>query len=1113
MIFLFPQIHTTSAFSLLKSTIRLPQYIQQAKKFGYQTLALTDENQLSGALSFCSLAQNAGLQPIIGVALSYIYQEKTEKILLYVENQTGYENILRLTTLTQFNGPMPLETILEKVAGLFVVLPSDNPAFVLSGGGQKKAARLFLQQFEKISHFSVGLEVQLETSDVIKMQQDNFLELLAEEKIACLLLHEVAYLKDTDAFSLEVLHALDTGEKLDLPNTTKTGNHFLWSQEQWQSALEEVTTSGIHQKLWQQAQENTLRFASYFDFTPALHQNLYPQFPLPTEITAASHLKKLANEKMPQRVKEITPAYQKRLDYELSVIEQMGFADYFLIVEDVLHFCHTHQVMTGAGRGSAAGSLVAFVLEITDVDPLQYDLLFERFLNPERKNMPDIDIDLPDNKREFVLQYVADKYGRDQVAQIATFGTMAAKMVLKDVARVFGLSTSEANQWSKAIPNILKITLKEAYRQSSTLKELVNANEKNTLLFQTALTLEGLPRHISTHAAGVVIGSGPLVQWVPLQTGANQIALTQFTMGNVETVGLLKMDFLGLKNLSILQDAVDNVSQTIGRTFDVHEIPFDDQETLKLFARGDTSGIFQFESNGIRSVLKRLNPTTFEDVAAVNALYRPGPMENIDHFIQRKKGLEKITYPDESLSEILGNTYGIIVYQEQVMQVANRLAGFTLGQADILRRAVSKKNQAVLDAQRDMFVKGAVKLGKKEAVAQQVYDYIERFGDYGFNRSHTVAYSFVAFQLAYLKVHYPKAFFTAILNSVSNNDTKIKNYLGEARRSGVNILPPDINQSFARFTQVPTGIRFGLGKIKTVRRDFLKEILATRRADGPFTSLENFLFRIDNKWLKEETIGPLIMVGAFDTLHKNRRQLISQLGGIMNNIIFAAGSMDLLTVMTLKENEINDYTLEERLDLEEEYLGTYLSGHPIEAANAFQEKYQTTQIADYQVGQKIQSFIYIKEIKKIRTKKNEQMAFVIAMDNSGETSFTIFPQLFRQHIALLQEKQIIFVTGKVEMSRYQEQLQVLVESIESFEEILSANQGRLYLQLPEQAGILKKIQTILANSSGNTAVILYFPQQKVTKQLTSQYNVAVTETLLGELKELLGAENVVSKDL
>ena len=822
---------------------------------------------------------------------------------------------------------------------------------------------------------------------------------------------------------------------------------------------------------------------------------------------------------LPQRVAACDERYQQRLLYELSVLPEMGFDDYYLIIWDVMDFAHKQQIVTGAGRGSAAGSLVAYVLSITDVDPLAYNLLFERFLNPERYTMPDIDLDIPDNRREEVLLYVKEKYGQEHVAQIATFGTMAAKMVLRDVGRVFGLSQSEANRWSRAVPNALKMTLAKAYEESKTLRELVELNERNQRLFQVAKILEGLPRHVSTHAAGVVISDEKLSDLVPLQAGSEDIWLTQFTMNAVEAVGLLKMDFLGLRNLSIIDDTLQGIRQVSKQQVTQKDIPLDDPETLQLFQHGETAGVFQFESAGIRNVLRRLGPENIEDIAAVNALYRPGPMQNIDAFIRRKKGQEAIVYPDPTLQPILENTYGIIVYQEQIMQVASQMAGFSLGEADILRRAISKKKKAVLDDERRHFVAGAVKKGYPETKANEVYDYIERFADYGFNRSHAMAYSFVGFQMAYLKVHYPAPFFKALLQSVRHNSSKVKEYMNEADKRKIKLLPPSINKSgYGFWLASMQEIRFGLGNIKGVRRDFLADILEERKTSGPYTSLDQFLARISqrsSKWLKEELIKPLIAVGAFDELEKNRRQLIDQLERKIQNVLYSGGSLELLDMMTLKTQAVADYTLEEKLHLEEELLGVYLSGHPVQQFTKTRQRKNVQETAEVVVNQRTQLLLYLKNIREIRTKKGEQMAFLEGSDTSGELSVTVFPALYRQIRGKIGLNKVIYLEGKVERSTFNGELQVLAQRIEPAEEVeQTIADETCYLRIPSQMDetlILGQLFKQIKQHPGNVPVILFFEKDR-RKQLLDEKNwLAHTAELETQLTQIFGSENVVFK--
>ncbi len=1091
----FPQLYTKTSYSLLQSTLTIPQYVQKAKEKGYQTLALTDEHVLHGAVEFYQACKQQQIKPIIGLELDIISQsEENFIVLLYAKDLAGYQELMRLSTqrMTE-EKTLHLADYAIDSQHLMMVLPISK----LPLEGDVDAVLSEVKQYlPKNIFFGCSLT---NTDQADALSQNYQLPLLA--------LHEVRFSKPEEAFAIDVMQNIQAGTQLTKDAiVAKSGDSYLLSEEQLRQHFEATQHS--------EAINNAIFLADSCQLDIPLHQKLLPHYPLPEQQTAKNFLEKLCWERLPLRVDEVSAIYQERLTKELSIIHTMGFDDYFLIVWDVMDYAHRNKIVTGAGRGSAAGSLVAYVLSITDVDPIQYDLLFERFLNPERYSMPDIDLDIPDNRRNEILHYVKEKYGRFHVAQIATFGTMAAKMVLRDVGRVFGLSQSEASRWSKAIPNQLKITLNEAYDQSETLKRLVNADPRSQLMFETALSLEGLPRHVSTHAAGVVISDQELIPIVPLQNGSEDILLTQFTMSDVETIGLLKMDFLGLRNLSIIDTALRNIKKVYQEEINLKKIPLDDPETLALFQRGETSGVFQFESAGIRNVLRRLGPTSIEDVAAVNALYRPGPMQNIDHFIARKKGKEAIQYPEESLKPILENTYGIIVYQEQIMQVAAKMAGFSLGQADILRRAVSKKKKDLLDEERRHFVSGAIEQGYTQKSAEEVYDYIERFANYGFNRSHAFAYSFVGYQMAYLKVHYPGPFYTALLQSVRNDAKKMREYIVEANRAGVELLAPDINKSYYSFTLVEKNtIRFGLDAIKGMRRDYVANIIAERKNQGAYKSLDNFLLRIDERWLKAEYIEPLIVVGAFDELHANRRQLQAELEGKIQNVLYSGGSDSLLDVMSLKEQEVPEYSLAEKLDYEEKYLGLYVSGHPTENYPKIKRQKNIRLVSDILAGQNATMLIYLKDLREIRTKKGEQMAFLDGNDQSGELSLTVFPVLYRRIRNDLQLEQVYLVSGKIEKSRYDQALQMLVESFEVADRVEeSLSEEILYLRVADDQDsriLQQEIAEKLKTAPGNIPVVIYFEKDHRKIVLGKDFWIGRNTQLLMDLRDILGDKNVV----
>lgn len=1097
-----------SSYSLLQSTIKIPQYVQLAKKMGYKHLGITDRNNLYGALEFVKACQKEQINPVIGLLLEY-YSQQTQKeheIFLFAKNNQGYKKLMHLSSQKMSGTQVLLEE--SSLTDLFAILPVENELTKLRLGDEKIAENRVTELQETIGEDQLFYGVAYQ-----EVLADEMNEWMQQQGVQAAAYQLIDSLYPEEAFSVKVMHHIREGEQI----------------ENLQQEMQEITSfksleAAEKKAAWYetnapQALQKTEMIAENCQAQIPLHQKLLPHYPIKGNKSASQYLKELCETKLPQRIAKVDARYQERLDYELSVIHKMGFDDYFLIVWDVMDFLHENKIVTGAGRGSAAGSLTAYVLSITDVDPIKYDLLFERFLNPERNTMPDIDLDIPDNKRGEVLQYVKQKYGQNHAAQIATFGTMAAKMVLRDTCRVFGLSQSEANRWSNAIPKQMKITLEEAYDQSKALRELANMNERNKQLFQAAKTLEGLPRHVSTHAAGVVISDQDLLDLVPLQEGSEGIWLTQFTMNDVEETGLLKIDFLGLRNLSIIADTLQSIQKITKQNISQKDIPLDDKKTLRLFQKGDTTGVFQFESAGIRNVLRRLIPETIEDVAAVNALYRPGPMQNIDTFIKRKHGQEKIDYLDPSLAPILENTYGVIVYQEQIMQIASQMAGFTLGQADILRRAISKKKKSVLDKQRRYFIEGAQNKGFTKEKANQIYDYIERFADYGFNRSHAFAYSFVAFQMAYLKVHYPAPFYKALLRSVLHTPKKLKEYLSDAKNAGVKVLNPSINQSaYSFYLNSLQEIRFGLGSIKGIRRDFIYDILAERRENGNYASLNQFLTRMNqynSKWLKEENIRPLIAIGAFDELEENRRQAISQLEGKIQNVVYSGGSLDLLDMMALKNEALTDFSLEEKLNLEEQYLGIYLSGHPVEQFEKIKQRKKVTDISELVENTTVNLLIYGTEIREIRTKKGEQMAFLEGNDPTDETSVTIFPRLYRKVRNQLEENQVYYIEGKVEKNKYNDQLQVIANQVVVAKTLADTIADKTaYLKIPaaaDQKQLVASLHAVIKQFRGNVPIIIYYEKTGETRLLPEKNWVTYTKDLQNSLEEIIGSGNVVFK--
>ena len=1104
------QLYNQTAFSLLQSTNRISELVKQAKTLGVTALGIADINTMSGVADFYRACQAANIHPLIGLTIEYTVatlEHRTFKLVFYAKNKKGYQQLIKLSTMKMLDQRKPLlfEQLLPYLNDLFVIVPSEESQlthYLIKD--EPEQFRPFLKQL--VTHADEKSVFGGLADYLSKNKWDELIHSYVLLDLPIVAFENSRYLLPSDHFSLEILHHIDQGTRLESFDYQEAGSYYLQSPMSVAQVYEERKAS--------RALQTAADIASACHFEMDFSQSLLPHFETPDGLTAGNYLRQLCFDYLPKRVPDYDERYIERLEKELSVIHEMGFDDYFLIIWDVMRFAEEQQVVTGAGRGSAAGALVSYVLSITDVDPIKYHLLFERFLNIERNSMPDIDLDIPDNRRDEILHYVYQKYGDNHMAQIATFGTMAAKMVLRDVCRVFGLSQSEASQWANAIPNVLKITLKEALSKSKSLQKLVESSDRYRLIFEVALKLEGLPRHVSTHAAGVVISDISLTDVVPLQEGSEDIPLTQFTMGNVEAIGLLKMDFLGLRNLSIIDDTLRHIRRTTGRELTQKMIPMDDPETIALFKKGQTAGVFQFESAGIRNVLRKVSPESIEDIAAVNALYRPGPMENIDTFVRRKQGKEVIQYPHESLKDILDVTYGIIVYQEQIMQVAAKMAGFTLGQADILQRAVSKKVKHVLEQQRQNFIDGSVANGYSVEVAEEVYQYIEKFANYGFNRSHAMAYSFVAYQMAYLKVHYPAAFFAGLLHSVRHNLGKIKEYIADARKYGVVIKGPNINRSSYSFSlNKANEILFGFSSLKGLRRDFVKELIDERKENGPYTSFDNFLIRNDNKWLKQEWLAPLIQIGAFDEIESNRRDLMKKLEGSIANVLISGGSMDMLATLELKESKLPDYTLDEKLAFEEEFLGAYVSGHPANQYKSIKVVKQASNIAQSMIG-KHQSFIvYLKKIREIRTKKGETMAFLEVSDETGDLSLTVFPTLYRQLYHQIKENQVYWVKGKVEESQYNQERQLLVEQWQAISDLeQSIGPTICYLKITSelnQETIFQEINATLKQHEGHCPVVIYDEQTNKRSMLNAHLWVDASHELKENLIEIIGEKNVV----
>ncbi|MFD6438679.1 DNA polymerase III subunit alpha [Peribacillus sp. NPDC060186] len=1117
---MYTHLHIQSGYSLLTSTVKISELVAKAKADGCTSLALTDRNVMYGSVYFYKECKRQGIKPIIGILAGVLdEQEAAHSLLLLAKNLQGYQNLLKISSAIKTKSPsgLPMNWLKAYSSGLIAISPGvEGQVEMLLKEGKpeeaQKAAELFLQIFGR-DNFYVSLQ---RLSIAEEEKQNEAISLLAKElEIKIVATNPVYYLNESDALAQEVLLAIGNGDKLaDETRTVLASNQFYLKSRAEMAEL-------FHDR--PDALENTLHIATQCNLDIPFHRSLLPKYPTEAGVTAEEMLEAVCFQGLKKRLPELSAHYEERLRYELDVINKMKFSDYFLIVWDFMKFAKDNQILTGPGRGSAAGSMVAYVLSITDVDPIEHSLLFERFLNPERVSMPDIDIDFPDNRREEVIAYVAKKYGEFHVAQIITFGTLAAKAALRDTGRVFGLNPKEQEAVSKMIPGRLGITLPEAFKESKRLQEFVNESDLNQKLFQTALLLEGLPRHTSTHAAGVVISDKALTEHIPIQGGHEGVHLTQYPMDILEELGLLKMDFLGLRNLTLIDNILKNIKKGTGKKLDLANIPMDDPETLSLLGRGETTGVFQFESDGIRKVLIKLKPNRFEDIVAVNALYRPGPMENIPLFIERKHGLTPIDYLHPDLKDILEPTYGVIVYQEQIMQIASRLAGFSLGEADLLRRAVSKKKKEVLDQERQHFVSGALKQGYAEKTAEEIYSLIVRFANYGFNRSHAVAYSVIAYQLGYLKTYYLEYFMAALMTSVVGNDEKISQYAREAKKKGLKVLPPSINQSGFPFLPEKEGIRFSLGAIKGIGGTVLKEIFAARR-QKKFADLFDFCLRVSGKIVNRKVLEALVHSGSFDEFGEDRATLLASLDVAISHTELVNPDDDLFDMFSdgefslkPKYNHVDPIPVEDKLSLEKSVLGLYLSNHPV---TSYRDLFQyfgclTIDEATNKKESKVLLGVYITAVKTIRTKKGDDMAFLTVSDEEGDIEAVVFPNVYKNHSSVLNHGQLVMLKGTLEERDGKTQL--IIQHVYPLEQVKKMKQGingTLFLKIEAEKqtkDTLQKIKKILMQHSGETKVMLFYERENRYVQLSYWDWVNPTDSLIQALFDMVGKGNVVYK--
>ncbi|WP_342565346.1 DNA polymerase III subunit alpha [Paenibacillus sp. FSL R7-0345] len=1046
----FVHLHVHSEYSLLDGAARITDLVRRAGEYGMKSLALTDHGVMYGAIPFYKACTAAGIKPIIGCEAYLTAGSRRERgsrkdqpiyhLILLAKNETGYRNLMKLVSIGHLEGQhykprIDTEALAAHAEGIICLsacLGGEVPQHLLHGRDDE--ARKAALRYKEIFGDDFYLELQDHGIPEQKRVNPQLIALAAELDIQLAATNDVHYLAKEDAEVQDVLICIGTGKTVDDEDRLKIGTDqlFMKSGEQMAALFPHVP----------QAITNTQEIADKCNLELTFGQHILPEYsPLPEGLDAASYLRGLCRSGLETRYAD-TPLWaspeqkataEQRLDYELGVIESMGFSDYFLIVWDFIAYCHRHGIVTGPGRGSSAGSLTAYTLRITDVDPLKYNLLFERFLNPERITMPDIDIDFSDERRDEVIAYVVEKYGKEHVAQIITFGTMAARAAVRDVGRVLNLPYNEVDKAAKLIPGQLGISIARALEGSPDLKALYETNRKTRELLDMAMKVEGMPRHASTHAAGVVISKGPLTDAVPLQAGNESTALTQYSMEHLESVGLLKMDFLGLRTLSIIERCMNWIREMEGAAPDFRTISDNDPLTYEMLGAGETTGVFQLESAGVRRVLKDLKPSGFEDVISVLALYRPGPMEFIPKFIAGKHGEIAVDYPHEDLTPILADTYGIIVYQEQIMQIASLMAGFSLGEADLLRRAVSKKKRETLDKERSHFVQGSLQQGYQEKDANAVYDMIVRFADYGFPRAHAAAYGVLAFQTAYLKAHYPVQFMASMLTAVMGTHRKVAEYVLECRRTGIGVLPPDVNESSVLFTPVPGGdgssghIRFGLAAVKNVGTLAVENIIAVRK-ERPFDSLLDFCRRVDLRVCNKRVIESLLQAGAFDRLPGHRAQLLAMLDETVDAAAKWRKERDELQIQLFEDlietpnweiryPDIPKFSVTQQLELERELLGLYLSGHPLDDSAALLEEPGIQRLMDLgEAADESQTVTagMVVSIKEITTKAGKAMAFIQWEDQIERCEVVLFPEVWKRSRGLVEKGALLALRAKVQ---------------------------------------------------------------------------------------------------
>lgn len=1133
---MFTHLHVHTQYSLLDGASKIPDLISHTKELGMNSIAITDHGVMYGAVEFYQEALKQGVKPIIGCEVYVVNGSRLEKadrerfhLILLAENNVGYHNLMKIVSAGQLEGfyykprvdKETLRNYSEGIICLSACIAGELPRLIINNNlaGARRVIEEFIDIFGKDNYF---LEMQNHSLPE-EMKTNRALKALAKEydlKLVCT--NDIHYVRREDAEAQDVLLCIQTTSTVDEPGRMRFPNDSFYLKS-------EVEMAELFPDC-REALDNTQLIADRCNVTIEFGKYLIPDYPVPEGFTTESYLRYLCMEGMKTCYEQTTPQILERLDYELGIIHQMGYDAYFLIVWDFIHFCRKHGIPVGPGRGSAAGSVVAYLLGITKIDPLKYNLLFERFLNPERVSMPDIDTDFCTDKRGEVLKYVTEKYGLSRVAQIITYGTLQAKGAIKDVGKALGMTYAACDEIAKMIPKDLGITLKKALAQSVDFKQAYEERPEVKKLVDLAMKVEGMPRNYGTHAAGVIIAPSDLRAYVPLQLDANgQSIVTQYDMGKVEGLGLLKMDFLGLKTLTVIDFTLKMIKESTGLEIDIDKIPLDDKKTCDMLKRGDTFGVFQLESEGITKLLMDLAPESFEDLIPLVALYRPGPLGTgmAEDFIAGRHGQRTAEVLHELCEPILKDTYGVILYQEQVMQITSAVGGFSLGQADIMRRAMGKKKMEVMQANRSKFVEGALKEHNIDPERSgYIFDMLEHFAGYGFNKSHSVAYALVAYQTAYLKANYPVQFMAAFLNSVMDNQEKISWYIKVSRDAGINILPPDVNESAYAFNvHNNEAIRFGLGGIKNVGENAVREIARAREEKGPFVSLADFCNRVSMRIVNKRVIENLIRCGAMDSLAGKRSQKLV----IMEPTVEAAAAYqkdvasgqlnlfgedsDFEAAVEIPLPSIPEMALEDMLREEKTLIGFYVTGHPLDQYQSVLKKYmplfQFKEENDFPNGKQVKVGGIISSCVIRTTKRGETMAILTLEDYSSNISVVVFPKAYRESLKALFQDNIVGVTGRLsiedtEVKIIANQVQTLERPVEGEEEPMATLHLKIEAHLDNNL-THRKLGQILRKYSGITEVYLHFVGRKQVVKCKDDFCVNLKDPqLLVELEQLLG---------